>query len=174
MSSPTSRTNHAQLPKLISLAPAPCRLIQVDVFKHDPPESPRFSVGWLEVVGILCLIETEYSKRTGASQDSPHSGVTHKEMLELGWQASGFGNQRPTVWPVFAGGNDSSEYGLRVGHERDAISNVRYSTIVRAGWPASEDRENAIKVGRELIKSDGNMMNWADLPDESDTVEDAA
>lgn len=170
----SARTDEAHLAQMVSLAPAPCRLIQVEVFDQRGDDGPRFSVGWTEVVGLLCLVETEYVQRRIPGEDYPRPGVTHKEMMELGWKASYPGNRLPMVWPVLVGSNDVSEYSLRVAHERDAVSNVRYSTIVRADWPASEDRDNATRVGRELIKSEGNRMNWADLPDESDIVEDAA
>lgn len=160
----SARADEAHLAQMISLAPAPCRLLQVEVFENEGESGPRFSVGWIEVVGLLCLVETEYVQRRLPGEDYPRCGVTHKEMSELGWKASYPGNRLPIVWPVLLGGNDNSEYALRIAHERDAVSNVRYSAIVRADWAETEDRDNAVRIGKELVAKEGNRMNWADLP----------
>jgi len=141
----TTRTATARIPNLMTMAPAPCRLIHVEVFKND--DGSHF-VSWDDVIGFLCLVETAYEKRVPADA-FPRGGATHAEMVEQGWTAGQ--PLPPQVWPVVAGHHERHDDAIRVLHEVDRADNSLGSTIVPCEWPREQDLENAIRIGKEYL-----------------------
>jgi hypothetical protein len=174
---PTGKTwerAECHIPTLISISLAPCRMISVEIFGD---EDGGHWVKWTDVVGVLCIMETEYVKRYHAAESWPQPGATHQEMTDLGWRSNHPPNWFPVVWPVVAGANGGDEYGLRVLHERfggDAV----FSTVVACTWEPSEDRTHAIRLAQEMLRTRGSGMgcsmgNCADLPPQSDVEKTA-
>src|SRR5262249_37546943 len=81
----------------------------------------RWVVTWAHIVGVLCVVETEYYQMVGENERSPAIGTTHEEMVDHGWEPNHPRNWVPEVWPVLADGNDAFESGLRVAHERSGV-----------------------------------------------------
>jgi hypothetical protein len=156
------RVDRTHIPNLIALAPAPCRMIQVVVDVSLDDDRKVFIVGWSPVVGVLCVVETEYAQRVHRDQGAPHPGATHAEMVDRGWKSCHPWNWFPEVWPVLADGNASDEFALRVAHKRLGPNHL-YEAIVPCTWPPEEDRENALRIGRELIQREGERANWVEL-----------
>jgi hypothetical protein len=173
MSETTKRTAaraESHIPTMISMAPAPCRMIRVEVYANVDAESREvFSVSWARVIGVLCVVETEYVKTYDGNY--PKTGATHEDMIELGWRANHPPNWFPVVWPVVADGNGNDEYPIRVCHERNAIDNALYQAVVPCDWPPEQDQENAVRIGMELVKRKGERGNWVDVPQGFDSEE---
>ncbi len=67
------------------------------------------------------------------------------------------------VWPVIIG--DSPEDGeLCVADDKHGGSNMKYSVVVPCFWPPEQDQENAVRIGKELIKRDGESGGWVIVP----------
>jgi hypothetical protein len=162
-SRPRPRVEYAHLARHISLAPAPGRMLNVSV--HADGEGGR-EVRWERVIGMLCLVETEYLKKVPAGGDSPSPGATHEDMIDRGWKGVHPSNWFPEVWPVVAGGNASDEPSIRVLNSRWDDDSI-YSMILVCDWPPEEDRDRAIAAGLELARH-GNAPNWAKLPGPSE------
>jgi hypothetical protein len=145
-------------------------MIQVEVFVNEKEGRKVYSVSWAAVVGVLCVVETRYEKQYDG--EFPQPGATHEEMIEGDWYSDHPPNWLPEVWPVLAGSHIDDEYPLRVWHERHCAFNLLSHTIVPCDWPPAEDRENAVRIGKELIKRKGSRYNWVDLTDE-DLAEEA-
>jgi hypothetical protein len=140
-------------------------MICVEVYEDKESKSGH-AVSWSHVVGVLCLVETEYSKTVNPGQDSPQPGATEAEMEEGGWRSDHPYNWVPGVWPVLADGNADDEYPLRVWHTRDHARNLAQQAVVPCFWPPEQDQENAIRIGKELIEKGGNRSNWTEIPAE--------
>lgn len=154
---PTLASCH--IPQAISLSPAPCRMIAVSVFDLD---DGSHDVHWETVIGLLCVVETEYVKREpGDGIVKP--GANHEEMIDRGWRSQHPHNWFPEVFPVVAGGEASDEYPLRVLHERTDSSNLSDYTILICTWPPEDDRDHAIMAG-EKMRDGIESSNWAILP----------
>ena len=69
------RVDQTHIPKLISMSPAPCRMLLVEVLGNN--EMTEFSVNWSDVVGVLCVVETEYLKLCGSVSRLPAAARCH-------------------------------------------------------------------------------------------------
>jgi hypothetical protein len=155
----------AHIPRMISMSPAPCRMIQIDVYEceYEDGSGRGHAVSWSHVVGVLCIVETEYAKIANRGQDYPSPGATDAEMTDKGWTSCHPPNWFPVVWPVLADGNSEDEYPLRVWHERNRTSNAIHHAIVPCFWPPEQDQENAVRIGKELIEKQGSRSPWAEI-----------
>jgi hypothetical protein len=147
------------IPQMVSMSPAPCRMIAVEVFRE--PEGAHF-VRWNDVVGVLCVVETEYLKARNGNGRFSRPGANHEEMTDLGWQSNHPPNWFPSVWPVVAGGNANDEYGLRVLHDR-LSEGAMHSTVLVCHWPREEDEQNAIRAAKQMMDgfASGTWMGLA-------------
>lgn len=140
-----------EIPNMVSLSPAPCRMIAVEVFEH---EGDKHTVDWSAVVGFLCVIRTRYMARSTAVV--PEAGANHDEMEDRGWES--VGGPEYDVFPVVTGG----EFGLISvlnGDSLDSCNNRLYRCVVPCNWPQDEDRENAIRIGNQMLKQDHHIMS---------------
>lgn len=129
-------------------------MIGVTVYKQ---EDGGYFVVWNDVIGFLCVIETPYHKEL-LVDGRPKKGVTHKEMTDWGWTPAG--ETQYVVHPVTLDG----EYEVLVWDGTlDKTSDQVARTLVACHWPPEQDREQAIRVGCELLAGTGER-NCADLP----------
>jgi len=151
--------DNATIPSLISLSPPPGRMIVVEVFQDV--DKTKHSVGWSDVIGLLCVLKTDYSKKREGTRTPSHTEVNHEEMMEQGW----FTEWHPyyAVYPVALGG----EYHLLSvldGGVLDECGNRVGRRVVACHWAPEDDRSNAIRIGKDIVAnrhSDGT--GWADL-----------
>jgi hypothetical protein len=158
-----TRVRDATIPNLISLAPAPCRMIVVEVYEHKDKES--HSVAWFDVIGFLCVVRTFYSK-LGTEESFDDRAPTHAEMLKEGWYSQG--SPEYDVYPVITGG----EVGLVSVLDNsicDRCDNRVGREVIPCHWPPNDDRQNAIRVGKELIDKSSSGSKWAILDKEEPT-----
>jgi hypothetical protein len=150
----------------------PSRTIQIEVSVNlCDDEEEELYIYWSPVVGVLCVVETEYAQAYFGGHKIPRPGATHQEMIDMGWHSCHPWNWFPIVWPVLADGNADDEYPLRVDHERLEVAGVLYKAIVPATWPPEQDRENAIRIGRELFKNKGSRVNFAHVKAKAEPVQ---
>jgi hypothetical protein len=145
------------LPKLMTVSPAPCRMIKIYVYRYD--EAGSFGVQWAEVIGVLCVAESDYSKRWDGKA-YPAKGRSDAEMDERGWT---YQSTDYSVWPIVIGNMEQYDSPLRIETPRDDADNLVYSAIVRCDWAESKDRDEAQRIAIELIKNKGNRKNWIDI-----------
>jgi hypothetical protein len=156
-------SEHAHLPLSVSLAPAPCRMIAIEVYDDDGAHH----VHWEPVIGLLCMVEAAYSAWVNPAEDRKR-GVTHQEMIENGWR-SNWDVIFPEVFPVVASRWPSDLGEIRVLHQRDDASNLTYRAIVPCTWSPDQDQENAVRIGRELVKRKGIIGDWIEIPEDEAT-----
>jgi hypothetical protein len=122
-------------PRTVSIAPAPCRMIRVEVIKDTGNPDFPFAISWLPVVGIASAPSLEFPDHID-------------------------------VWPVVVG--DTPWAGeLCVADEKYDVSNLAYRTVVPCYWPPEHDQENAVRIGKKLIESEGEIGNWVSIPRET-------
>ena len=111
-----------------------------------------------------CAVQNDYSTTTyNGPFHFPPVGVTHAEMIEKGWRLESAGGWHPQVWPVVAMKSTESEPLLRVIDETLRPDNLAYQAAVPCTWEPKKDRENAIRIGKELVSHDGNLSEWIKL-----------
>jgi hypothetical protein len=139
-----------------TLAPVLCRTIQVAVYGY--PDG-IWGVEWRDVVGIISQRRIGYwhpprkGERYGAVV-----GITDREMQELGWHRDR-GGAHTEILPVLAG-RDPFEGELFTDLE---CSNRRYTVIVRCDWLPEKDRENALRIAKELVQNEGRINQHAEF-----------
>jgi len=133
------KPEYVKTPLVISVSPAPCRMICVQVLKMDD----GLSVTWNPVVGLLCGIDNGHQTPNG-----------------IEWTTE--------VKPVLAlGDNTESESGLFVLDWASKPSNVIYCTTSPAEWPPEDDEKNAIRLAKAMVKGKGECINpFVSLPND--------
>jgi hypothetical protein len=159
---PQSKPKHrpsvsARLPLAVSLAPAPCRMLAVEVYEVDG----KHAVCWEPVIGLLCIVEVTYLAPVNPGQDRK-PGKTHEEMIENGWRTD-WGELHPEVVPVVASSTPDETGDIRVLDSREDMSDLVHRMIVPCTWEPRHDEANAVRIGKELIKREGSIGNWVEL-----------
>ena len=80
-------------PNLVSMSPAPCRMIGVEVFKDD---DGTHGVCWSHVIGFLCVVETIYSKPSESGKYSTGRSRPRGDARSLGGTRTTFRTTRFT------------------------------------------------------------------------------
>jgi hypothetical protein len=156
------RTIGRDLPGLVSISPAPCRMILVEVFWDD--KTDEHFVSWDDVIGVAAVLKTAYEKRGAFESDIWKHHGTHKELVDAGWRPTG--EPEICLRPLILG---PSPYGedLWILDPDDLASNLKYHSILACDWPRSEDEKHAIERAQKLIKTDGEYGGrWAAVPRE--------
>lgn len=143
-----------KVPNLVSMSPAPCRMIGVEVFKDD---DGTHGVCWSHVIGFLCVVETIYSKPSESGKYST-GGANHAEMEELGWYTDDVPNYE--VYPVIIE-RDCGPVRIWNKDALDDCDNRVARSLEVCHWPPEKDRENAIRIGKELLESPYGTLNNA-------------
>jgi hypothetical protein len=148
---PTDRWAGATLYGPISMSPAPCRMIAVEVYRMTRGDH---HVRWTPVVGILSIVETGYIK-DGRPEDNPDPPATHEGLVEDGYNPD---LQMIGLRPIAVDG----EYTLLDLGPLDEHNLVKRA-IVPCHWPPDRDREEAVRIGRELLADTYWQGRWAPL-----------
>lgn len=145
------------------MSPVGYRTMAVEVFKQ---KDGTHGVRWRYVVGFVARHSTTYHKE--CSRDSlPTPGVDHEDFMAGGWRPDGYQHSYIEVFAVVAS-TSSDEPDLAVLDGGDDCSNMRHRVIVPCHWPLDQDRENAVRIAKDLLNPEGNSGNWVDLPVEID------
>jgi hypothetical protein len=140
------------------------RLIVVEVYENEG----RHSVHWRPVVGLLTATVSEYSQELRLGRHVDYEFRNHDELRSHGWEL----DRSPSVeiYPVVAGKGDVEPPLFAAGvDDHLEASNMRHRVVVPCDWPPDQDRENAIRIGRQLLK--GGVLGldrWVDLDPPSD------
>jgi hypothetical protein len=123
------------------------RMILVQVWKSAVPVDPEDedtwidpqaddvprSIRWVPVIGLICAIQTLWSRRS-----LPREGPSHYE---------------PEVWPITPGSGSMMHPPTNVYHTiHYGRGLIEHQMVVPCHWPPEEDRVQAIRIGRELIR----------------------
>jgi hypothetical protein len=138
---------HATLTTSVSLSPVPTRTIVVQVYGDT-----KFIRGsWHDVIGYLCVIETEYHYSYAQGEPVHKRGTTHDEMLELGWHPTDI--PKYAVLPVITNDEECLTQVLenKVFDDRDEHNYGRGRRIVPCFWPPEDDRKHAELIALELL-----------------------
>ena len=119
----------------ITIAPVPCRMIRVKVYETNNELGEKdWGIAYSHVIGFACTRDKGLPDYINA-------------------------------WPVVVGtGTSCCDSELLVEDDSDRSSNLKYKTIVPCFWSPEEDREHSVRIGKELIAKDGNIHNWASIP----------
>lgn len=134
-----------KIPNLISMSAPPCRMIGIEVYEN---EDGTHWVEWNPVVGFLCETSTGYSKNVVQGRYSA-VGSNHKAMTDLGWSS----DEVPTndIFPIVAPRDELNLLEIWDGGFLDHCENRVRRTLEVCNWPPEQDRQNAIRIGRELL-----------------------
>jgi hypothetical protein len=155
-------TSEAILYGSISLLPAADRMILVRVYQGGDGAGPE--VSWVPVVGLVAYQRTIYRKCVPSGEGRIPPG-SHQELVEAGYRSI-FPDL--AIHPVYC-----DPYGFVEGGNRSMrhAGEVRRA-VVPCDWPPEQDRENAVRIGKELMADTYTQEQWASLDDGEEAPSD--